>query len=295
MKRKMRKETSISTDTIAWHNFLCEIDNLQMFSLCKEFDDLSLEDAGDSSSSKSNVKPSTSTSTSTSTSKIIEKYSMSIVKPSAYRTDIHHYFRSLTYSYWCQSIIDKLRAPFIEIPRKLIDISLNVKHEIYLSLAFRFLPGQSDFIKNSLKLPDSIERLSKLSESLGLSQNSGFISKVLSFNRSVIPPDGLYPYCSSGVGIRGLVNNEYSKILIEIITSSKYRYGRFLILVCLGIGCTVWYDFVPGSPEHAPGGDLFDPLEYENFINMNYNPPGLHKINLVERTDNAETLVKWAM
>lgn len=109
-------DRTISIDTIAWQNFLCEIENLQMFSLCKEFEELSLEDAGDSSSSKSIVKPSTSTS------KRIEKSlsSMSLVQPLAYRGDFRHYFSSLTYSFWCQSIIEKLRAPFIEIPRKLI-------------------------------------------------------------------------------------------------------------------------------------------------------------------------------
>lgn len=301
----MKNNAEISMDTIAWRNFLCEIDNLQMFSLCKEFDELSLEDTGGSSSSPSASTSSSNSIVKPSTSKIIDKSSMSIlsVKPSAYPywTDFNHYFRSLTYSYWCRSIIWKLRAPFKEIPCKLIDISSkhessNVKPSIYLSLGFRFLPGQSDFIFNILKLPESIERLSRLSDSLGLSKNSGFISKVLSFNRTVIPPDGLAsPYCSSEVGLRGLVKKEYSQILVEIITSSKYRYGRFLVLVILGIGCTVWYGFVPGSPEHAPGGDLFDPLVYENFYNMDYNQPGLHKINLVERTDNAETLVKWAM
>lgn len=107
-----------------------------------------------------------------------------------------------------------------------------------------------------------------------------FQSIIFEFNKSVMPPHRLSSYCSSEVGLRSFVNKEYTPILVEIITSSKYRYGRFFVLVCLGIGCTVWYGFVPGSPEHAPAGELFTPLEtYNQFYNMEYNQPGLHKIN----------------
>ena len=247
----------------SWYHFLYEIENLQMFALCKDFDDLSLEDnTGGSSSSSS---------------------STSLVPPSSYgyRGTFHRFIRSWTHSLWSQSINEQLRAPFIELPRHFMDSSLFQSYDIRMVFGFRFLPGQSQFLIQELKLPESFDRLSFLSHSLGLSYNS-----------RPLPAHSLFSFSSSGAGIRGLVTDEFTKILVEVITHYDGRYGRILVLVCLGIGCTVWYAFVPGSSHHAPDSSLFAPFDsYDPFFNMEYSAPGFRRVSFVERNDISASVV----
>ena len=44
-----------------------------------------------------------------------------------------------------------------------------------------------------------------------------------------------------------VTDNQYSQLLVEVICYG--RYGRILVLVCLGIGCTAWYGVVPGAAD----------------------------------------------
>lgn len=142
-----------------------------------------------------------------------------------------------------------------------------------MGLGFRFTPGQTQFLHNELKLPESFDRLSLISNSLGLSYNR-------------VPAKSLVSFSSSGVGLRGLLNDQLTKILVEVITYYNGRYGRFLVLVCLGIGCTVWYGFAPGVAHQPPEGNLFAPLEsYASFFNMDYYEPSLHRVYFLERND----------
>ena len=102
-----------------------DIENLDIFSLCNEFNKLSLEDKTGGSSSSS------STST-------------SLVQPSSYGYRETLLRRGSTHDNRCQSIINQLRAPFIELPRHYIDCSFQ-SYDIYMGFGFRFLPGQSQF------------------------------------------------------------------------------------------------------------------------------------------------------
>lgn len=76
------------------------------------------------------------------------------------------------------------------------------------------------------------------------------------------------------------------KIFVEVITYYDGRYGRFLVLVCLGIGCTVRSGFAPGTADQAPAGSLFAPLEsYNPLKHMEYYAPGFRRIGFVEIKD----------
>lgn len=234
----------------SWYKFLNEIDNLQMFSLCKDFEELSLEDKTGGSSSSSTA--------------LVQSSSY------GYRDTFHRFLRSCQNSLLRPSIIEKVRAPFIDLPRHLIDSSSFQSYDIIIGLGFRFHPGQSQFLLHELKLPKSFDRLSFFSNSLGLS-----------YNRRPLNAESLFTFSSSGVGLRGLVTeggNSY-KILVEVITFYNCLYGRFLVLVCLGIGCTVWYGFAPGSSFHAPDVSLFAPFDsYEPFFHMEHYAPGFHRV-----------------
>jgi len=238
----------------AWSKVLNDIYYLPIFYLCREFDKLSLEDKTGSESS-----------------------STSIVQTSSYgyRGNINSFIRSCKQSILNPSIIEKLRAPFIDLPRNFIE-SIN-SYDIIMGLGFRFHPGQSQFLQHELKLPKSFDRLSFLSNSLGLSYNSRALNA-----------DSLYSISCSGAGLRGLVTegNYYSKILVEVITYYNGWYGRFLVLVSLGIGCTVWYGYAPGSSLQAPDVSLFAPIDsYDPFFNMEHYAPGFHRVGFVERYD----------
>lgn len=244
-------------DKNTWYRFLYEIENLQMFALCNDFDELSLEDKTGSSSSSSS-----------STSQVL---------PSSYgyRGTIHRFLRSLTHSLLGQSISKQLRAPFIEIPRHYMDSSSLQSYDVRIAIGYRFLPGQSQFLEHELQLPESFDRLSFLCNSLGLSYNSRALSE-----------ESLLSFSCAGAGLRGLVTDELNKILVEAITYYDGNYGRFLVLVSMGIGCTVWYALAPGSCHKAPESSLFAPLDsYEPFFNMRYYAPGFRRIGFVERND----------
>lgn len=241
-------------DKNAWYNFLYEIENLQVFALCKDFDKLSLEDGGASTSQE---------------------------KPPSYgsRGSFHRFIRSWTPSLWCQSITEKVRAPFIELPRYLMDSSPFRSYDIKMELGFRFLPGQHDLLnlEKDLTLPKSFDKLSFLSNSLGLS-----------YFRRPLPIREVFPFSSSGTGLRGLVTeNEVTKILVEVVTFLAGRYGRFLVLVSPGVGCTVWFGFA-----HALESSLFNPLDsYDPFALMQYSAPGFRRIGFVERNDASEAVM----
>lgn len=246
----------------SWLDFLSEIENLQIFSLCKDFDELSLEDK---------TGPSSSSSSSTS-----------LVQPSSYGATIHRFLRSKTNSQWSHSISELLRAPFIEVPRNLMESSSFKSYDICMGFGLRFSPGHFDeFILHNLKLPVTWERLSFLSNSLGLSYNSRPIA------------DQFLGHSCSIAGLRGFLNQEYRNILVEVISYYNGMYGRFLVLVSLGIGCTVWYGFTPGTADiHPANSGLFAIFDsYDPFFKMDYYAPYFHRISFVEKKDVSESVM----
>ena len=108
----------------------------------------------------------------------------------------------------------------------------------------------------------------------------------LSLNKGSIPAQFYFAWSHSGTGLRCLVNEMATKTLVEVISYSNGIYGRFLVLVCLGVGCTVWYTFAPGSCDHAPKVSAFAPFDsYDPFFSMEYYAPGFNRISFVESRD----------
>lgn len=193
------------------------IDNYHIFLLCKDFNELSLAD-----------KTSSSSLSSSSSSTILEGYYPPTLMDKLFQCFLRGH------SAWSRSINEQLQAPFIELPRNIIErhfpSSLLYDNNFFrMGLGFHFLPGQDSYLLKEFDLPDSFDRLHFLSNSLGLRYNSRAISE-----------DLLYPYSHSGSGMRVLLPEEnLTKILVEVITFSQGMYGRFLVYVCLGVGCTV--------------------------------------------------------
>jgi hypothetical protein len=92
--------------------------------------------------------------------------------------------------------------------------------------------------------------------------------------------------------LRSLVADGFTNILVEVITHYGGRYGHILVQVCLGIGCTVWYAFAPGSSLQAPDSSVFAPFySYDQFSNMVYYAPGFRRVGFVERNDVSASVV----
>jgi hypothetical protein len=83
-----------------------------------------------------------------------------------------------------------------------------------------------------------------------------------------------------------------SKTLVEAITYCDGSYGRFLVLVSMGLGCTVWYGFGRGTIDNPPfSNDVFTDINtYEPFFHPYYKPSFLKKLHFLERNDISESL-----
>lgn len=89
----------------------------------------------------------------------------------------------------------------------------------------------------------------------------------LSYNCRPLSALSLSSFSSFGAGLRGLVSKEFTKILVEVITYHEGMYGPFLVLVCLGIGCTAWYGLAPGTADRPSDSCLFTPFDsYDPFF-----------------------------
>jgi hypothetical protein len=108
-------------------------------------------------------------------------------------------------------------------------------------------------------------RLNKISNQLGFSICCPFSS------------ERMKPYCYKGRGLRSLLKMDNYRCLIEVLTFVNGKLGRFVILVSLGIGCTVWYKFHPCGPLSPMGliGVLNSFETYEPFSKLeNYVQDG---------------------
>lgn len=256
-------------------NALSALDNLDVFTVTKKMGNLSLDDKNASSSSGlklvsrsdvPNVMPMLS-----STSSILERFKI-----------------SSNHSEFTRKVMDLTKSPFMDIPKTVMDLTSNSSSYI-LSLGFRFMPGQGDFLFKDLRLPDTLDGLKGLRDNLGLT-----LSKDSLTNRGILKFKGVSEIHAKG----SLMMN---RVLLEAITYNEGFYGRFLILAQIGIGCTVWYGFTPGDGFHIPFdaslASLFSPIEnYEQFF---YNPdvyihPGFQKMTLMENQANTISALSTA-
>lgn len=253
------------------------IENLDVFTITNKMKNLSLDDTNTSSSSnlitdvvsRSDVQ--NTMSMFSSTSSILERFKI-----------------SSKHSEFTRKVMDLTKEPFMDIPKTVMDLTSNSASYL-ISLGFRFMPGQSDFLFKNLRLPDTLDGLKGLRNTLGLT-----LAKETLTNRGILKFKGLSEIHAKG----SLMMN---RVLLEAITYNNGFYGRFLVLVQIGIGCTIWYGFTPGDGFNIPFDgslpSLFEPIDnYEQFF---YNPdvyiqPGFQKITLMENQPNTISTLSTA-
>ena len=191
----------------AWKKFMESFGDEQIFTLCKEFEELSLDQ---------------------SRSKLY------------FEKSILSFF--LTNNTGMKSISDIVKAPPLRIRHS--EWRKFIKNDLKMRFAFRYDPDSRDnFLKHILNIPRKDDIFKYLKNNLGLSYCSTFLETMV-----------------KSVGIESLLVSPRDIIkkhtyLFEILTEYRGYMTRFLILVMLGCGCTVWYrDVLTDNPTQ----DIFD-------------------------------------
>nr|YP_010722499.1 hypothetical protein P4C39_mgp30 [Cuminum cyminum]WDV16693.1 hypothetical protein [Cuminum cyminum] len=167
-------------------------------------------------------------------------------------------------------------APFRALSPGLLDCLSSKK--IFMGLCYRFKPGVSNFLMHDFKIPACLDRYKILYDSLGLSitNNYSSIRDLCAFTRQD--------------AFRSAVDVNYYKNLVEVITLYKGTFGRFLILTCTGLGCTVWYTFYPCINGQIPT-ELFTPIGlYDPFFNIDYLAPTFNCVEFTAASDISEKI-----
>ncbi|KAI3668663.1 hypothetical protein L1987_88332 [Smallanthus sonchifolius] len=99
------------------------------------------------------------------------------------------------------------------------------------------------------RFPSTSRAFPSLSQSAGEGSSRAPLTNVFSFSRL-------------GRGLRGVVNENYEKIVVEILTFYKGKYGRLIILVSLGVSTTIWIGII-NSTSAVPGAAERDALAVE--------------------------------
>jgi len=262
------------------------IENMDVFTITKKMGNLSL-DVPSTSSSSLDV-PSTSSSSNISLVSGSDVPNNIMPMLSSTSSILERFNKSSKHSEFTRKVMDLTKSPFMDIPKTVMDLTSNSASYI-LSLGFRFMPGQGDFLFKNLRLPDTLDGLKGLRENLGLT-----LAKDTLTNRGILKFKGLCEIHAKG----SLMMN---RVLLEAITYNDGFYGRFLVLAQIGVGLTVWYGFTPGDginiPFDASITSLFSPIEnYEPFF---YNPdvyihPGYQKMTLLENQANTISALSTA-
>jgi len=60
---------------------------------------------------------------------------------------------------------------------------------------------------------------------------------------------------------------------MEVISAGTKRIGRYIVLVSLGLGCTVWYTLEPHSVGNILDSCFFAPMNFDlNLVYLDYKP-----------------------
>lgn len=157
------------------------------------------------------------------------------------------------------------------------------KKENLMEVYYRFLPDHTDFINSTFTVTNQVKKRLKQ------------ICRAIGFKSTTIPfyvPE-VFEYSNLGRGMRGLVHETYEKVLVEVLSFYKGGYGRVIILVSLGVCCTIWSIYVPGVGDCAPALDHFPRFEsYQPFFNPETQYKMFQKACFIERTDLSDDVIK---
>jgi hypothetical protein len=254
------------TKSLQWYRFCAELENCDLFSLCHDFEKLSLNESESISPKKCE----------SSSRDVLSSYE---------KLKYNELVNTFNDKLWGKALMSQLRMPFMSIPRHFIVHSLQPAilglsklfpphdmHDLKVALGFRFLPGQSSFLNHELNLAtNTLKKFSILGNKI-----------CSSLYKVQISHEEMSGYSSACTGMRSLIH-KCEKILIEVMTYYKGRHGRFIILATLGVGYTIWYAFQSGHPNYIPTVGAFAPIfSYDSIFHNVLNLPGFNQLNYIE-------------
>lgn len=156
--------------------------------------------------------------------------------------------------------------------------SLPVKsRDEMMEFSFRFLPEQTRFLRYEFRISNDVKKMLKyVFTSLGLEKMVPFSCKALFLNTRI--RGGLHHLLEG----TDSPSTPYQRVM-EFITSYNGSFGRLIVFVSLGVGCTVWYTFLPGVIESVPP-EILNPkaLPYDYFKNVENDLAHFKKMSFVE-------------
>lgn len=166
------------------------------------------------------------------------------------------------------NIVEKVRKGpiLVDVPKNFFRL-ITRTYDQNMGFSYRFFPNYNKELINSM-----LSFSSYSSEKFKLLLNS--------LNMHYATP--LLACCCTG--LRGF--QAPTKVLVEVMTSHNSWNGRILVLVCAGIGCTVWYSFVHSY--NAPYISVFAPIDcYDPFFTENslFRPEYFKKLAFIEKND----------
>lgn len=220
---------------------------LDMFNLCCEFDSLNLNDEVSDVTDFNNLpQPLDLPGSTESSSSGIASASDSLLKYAFYAAAIPAgFFACRKGISIAKKIYEKIKAPLVD--------GANVQDLSVIGFGFRFLPGQADLVKKVLRMPQNHHRLVLIKDSLGVRYSIG--SHPLFFQ----------------------LHEAAQKVLLEIYTAYNGNLSRWIVLVCAGLSCTVWYAQMPGTVDDlmcgnvTPDNAVWEEIrDYRPFFDPNY-------------------------
>jgi hypothetical protein len=180
-----------------------------------------------------------------------------------------------------ESVLPVNSFPLTELQQSLTSPPLPVKSRTdeMMALYFRIFPEHTLFQKYEFTISKEANKmLMYVFTSLGLSKMVRFSVSDLFLNTRI--RGGLHHLLE---GIASTSTSTPFQKVMEFLTYYKGMYGRLIIFVSLGVGCTVWYTFLPGVPEVAPPGILVPrELPYDSFKNVDFHFTPFKKMSYVE-------------
>lgn len=183
-----------------------------------------------------------------------------------------------------ESVLPMNSFPLTELQQSLTSPPLPVQSRIdeIMAFNFRIYSEHTRFIRYEFPISKEANKmLMYVFTSLGLQKMVRFSTSGLFFNTRI--RGGLHHLLEDIASTSTSTPFTPFQKVIELITYYKGMYGRLIILVNLGVGCTVWYNFVPGVPEVAPPEILVPrQVPYESFKDVDFHFPPFKKMSYVE-------------
>lgn len=225
-----------------WDQFLKYLNDYQEFAICMAFDRLSLEDTN----IEALAAPKPNIRSDESSLEYIKRYKKWVLSGSS--------------NLWQKTLIESMKANLVKLA------PLEYAQLFEIGIGFRSIPVSGGFRIKEVVMPASIfDELPLCRDALGLKYYMAHLRH----------------HHESSHGVCDVIESPpIHKMVFEVITEYAGSYGRILVLIVLGVGCTAWYSFIPVDGDPAPTFPHIN--DYSSFYNEAYTATDMKRISFTE-------------